>query len=481
MKLLWNRKFVFFLIPYLVLYFISSHNALFWDTIQFAGDHPNWYYDNHFSNFLLPDSCDSGHPPAFGLYLALVWTLFGKSLWISHTAMLPFIILLVAQAVRTGDLLFPHHKKYSFLCTLLLLSESVLLTQCTLVSPDIWVIAFFLLTLNAIMSRSVWQLILAVILMSITSNRAMMCAVTLYLFALSYNYDRAGITIKSKIDYIIKQVLPFMPGALLAIAYFIYHYYVKGWVGYPKYSTWAAGFEIVPAPRILKNVFILGWRIIDLGKIGTALVFVWMIILWWRKKLSFSSDERSIARSLFILFLSLFFITALPLTLYQGLLTHRYFLPLTICMTLIVVFFLFHSSIKNKVWIVAFMVLIQLSGHFWNYPRRVSQGWEGTLGHLYFYPMREEFKAYMLQHGIEKEDVATSSTLMQADSRVDLTSDTTSYKDFEQDTTTYIWYCNVSNAMNKSVDYYFRHFEIVKQAKRGHVEMVLFRRPALKK
>lgn len=477
MKLLLNRKFVFFFIPYLVLYFLTAHNALFWDTMQFAGDHPNWYYDHHFRYFLLPDSCDSGHPPTFGLYLALVWELAGRSLWVSHTAMLPFILLLVAQAVWVGDLLFPDRKSYAFWTTLLVLSESVLLSQCTLVSPDVWLMAFFLLGLNAILSRSRSQLIIAVLLMGMLSNRAMMVSFVLYLFQLSYDrqYLAAGI---SRWRYALNRVGAFVPGALVALAYFAYHYYAKGWVGAPKDPRWSAGFEMVSPARMGINVLVLGWRLVDLGKIGTVAVFLVLLIRWMRGKIVIPSERKVLIQSFGVLVLGLFLLTALPLALYQGLLTHRYFLPLTTSIVLLTVLLLACSGLKRQGLILSLMVLLQLSGHFWTYPQRFSQGWEGTLGHLYFYGMRHEFRAYMDQHGITKQQVASSSTLMQPDKKIDLGTDTVSYRDFEKDTVEYVWYCNVSNAMNKTVGYYFKHYEIVKQEKRGHVEMVLFRNPA---
>lgn len=480
MKFLFSWKFVFFFVPYLFLYFLTAHNALFWDTMQFAGDHPNWYYDHHFRYLLLPDYCDSGHPPAFGMYLALAWELAGRSLWVSHTAMLPFVLLIVVQAVRTGELLFPQQKRYSFFTTLILLSESVLLTQCTLVSPDVWLMAFFLLALNAIVDRKYGQLLLAVAVMGILSTRAMMCAFVLYLFSLSYNRAAAGQSIGEKLRYLLKQVLPFLPGALLALAYFTYHYYAKGWVGYPKHSTWAGGFEIVPLRRMGINVIVLGWRLIDLGKIATAFVFVIFLLRWLSGKIVFPADRKLLVRSFFVLFLGLFFLTALPLVLYQGLLTHRYFLPLTTCIALMAMLLIMQSQFKYKSGLILFMVLVQLSGHFWTYPQKMSQGWEGTLGHLYFYDMRKEFRAYMQQEGITKDQVASSSTLMQPDKKIDLGTDTVAFKDFEKDTTAYVWYCNVSNAMNDRVAYYFRNLEIVKREKRGHVEMVLFRRPGFK-
>jgi hypothetical protein len=478
MRFLFSRKFLIFFISYFILFLLSSHNALFWDTIQFAGDHPNWYYSNHFRYFLLPEYCDSGHPPVFGMYLAFLWNIFGRNLFVTHAGMLPFIVLIVVQAIRTGTILFPKKERFAFLTTILLLSESVLLTQCTLVSPDIWVSGFFLLAINSILTKNKRLLTLSIAAMGIISTRAMMCSVALYLFSLSFYSKEAGSSIRLWLSFAFKKVLPFLPGALLAITYFIYHYHVKGWVGYPKNSTWAAGFEIMTPAKILRNVLVLGWRIIDLGKVFTMIVFLFLSFKWIRNKINFEEDyQKQVVKSLFVLVIALFFITALPLTIYQGLLTHRYLLPLTISISILTTYLLFHSGIRYKMLVFTVMVLVQFSGHFWTYPRVVSQGWEGTLGHLFFFGMQKDFRKFMVEKGIPKDEVATSPTLMKSDYRLFLTNDTTTFKDFETDSTQYVWYCNVTNAMNRQADYYFRNFEIVKQERRGNVEMVLFKRP----
>lgn len=477
MRFFFSPKFLIFFIPYFLLFLLTSHNALFWDTIQFAGDHPNWYYSNNFQYFFLPEYCDSGHPPGFGLYLAVVWKLLGRSLFVSHLAMLPFILLIVVQAIRTGNILFPQKERFAFLTTLVVLSESVLITQCTLVSPDIWVAGCFLLGLNSILKKNNLQLTIAVLIMGIISTRAMMCSVALYLFALSYGDTGSGSSWGVRIQFALKKVIPFLPGALLAIAYFTAHYIVKGWVGYPKNSTWAGGFEIVSPGRMIKNVAVLGWRFVDLGKICTMIVFLVFTVKWLRKTIVFSTPQQSkTARSLFFLFLALLMITALPLALYQGLLTHRYLLPTTITICIFTTYLILQSDSRYKKALIAIMVLGQLSGHFWNYPRSMSQGWEGTLGHLYYYGMQKDFRSYMAEHGIDKKDVATSPTLSKADYRVYLTNDTTTFKDFELDSAKYVWYCNVTNAMNEKADYYFKNFTIVKQERKGNVEMVLFKR-----
>lgn len=478
MRLNSTQKFLLFFIPYFILYCISSHNALFWDTVQFAGDHPNWYYSTNFQYLLLPNSCDSGHPPTFGLCIALIWKIFGRGLFQSHTFMLPFIALIVWQAIRAGDLLFQNNKKAAFFLSLLVLTQSILLTQCTLVSPDIWVAGFFLYTFNGILKQNKWQIMLGVIVLGIISNRAMMCAFTLYLFSLGYGYNVSIKGLQQWFRYAFSKVIPFLPGAIIAISYFTYHYLVKGWVGAPKDSPWAAGFEFVAPKRMAVNMLVLGWRIVDLGNVFTVLTLAVTCFLWWKKKIVFESgQQRNTAFALLILILAMFWITAFPLALYQGLLAHRYLLPLNTIIGVLAIYLLFHSKMRRKnIWIVL-MILVQLSGHIWNYPLSISQGWEGRLAYLRFFPLRKDFKDFMLEHSIPKEEVATTGNMTASDYRTEMTDDTTSYKDFEVDSGKYIWYCNVANAMNKAVPYYFQHFEILKREKSGDVEMVLFKRP----
>ncbi len=182
------------------------------------------------------------------------------------------------------------------------------------------------------------------------------------------------------------------------------------------------------------------------------------------------------ARSLFLLVLVLFLVTALPLTPYQGLLTHRYFIPLYLSIGVAGVYFLCNSRFRYKKWLLAAMILVQLSGNFWNYPRSVSQGWDSTLAHLPFFEMRKDFQQYMKDNGILKQEVATAFTLCQSDSRIDLKGDTIPYKNFGQDSTRYVWYANVSNSMNKTIGYYFKYYHVLKKERRGNVEMVLFER-----
>ncbi len=279
--------FLFFLVPYILLYCVTAQNGLFWDTIQFGSDHPSWYYNNNFKYFFLPDEIDSGHPPIFGMYLAAAWQLFGKSLLVSHTAMLPFIFIMVAQAVQLGKNLFPANQAYAFFCTAVVLSETALLSQCSLISPDIPVAAFFLWAWNAIINRKSMSLGFAVLLLGISSMRGMMAAFCLYFFSLCL-YSRElmkPIAIKNLIIWLWQKALPFIPGGLVSGGFLLAHYMYKGWTGHPPpSSSWGGGFDIVPLPQIAINIGKLFWRIIDLGKILTVVVFLIGAFSWLRKK-----------------------------------------------------------------------------------------------------------------------------------------------------------------------------------------------------
>jgi hypothetical protein len=172
-------------------------NFFFWDTMQLASQHAHFFYENNnFSTFLLPDEMDSGHPPTFGFYLALMWKMFGKSLTVSHLAMLPFLLGIVWQAWKLGEKTVGEGWTLWFM--LLLIVSPVVAGQAVLVSPDIVLLFFFLMALNGILNYDFfdfydgsdlklnepfnWQLSLAILGLSAISLRGMMVVFALFVF-----------------------------------------------------------------------------------------------------------------------------------------------------------------------------------------------------------------------------------------------------------------------------------------------------------
>lgn len=151
---------------------LSLDHVFFWDTIQLGSKHAHFYFESGFTSWLLPEQLDSGHPPLFGLYLAVGWMFFGKSLWVSHLLMLPFVWLLVYQWYRLGKYLGGEQLLPYFM--LLLLVDPVVASQSILISPDLPLMGCFLLLLNSILQKRVNGKVLAVIGLAMISMRGMM-------------------------------------------------------------------------------------------------------------------------------------------------------------------------------------------------------------------------------------------------------------------------------------------------------------------
>ena len=90
----WHTILPFWLIVTIVTWLVADH-SFFWDTVQLASKHAHWYYENNFHYLFLPETINSGHPPLFGMYLAVCWQLLGKSLIVSHFSMLPFLLAII--------------------------------------------------------------------------------------------------------------------------------------------------------------------------------------------------------------------------------------------------------------------------------------------------------------------------------------------------------------------------------------------------
>lgn len=474
------RRSAVLLLPYLLLFAFTRSNALFYDTTQFAGEVPNWYYFNDFRYFLLPDHCDSGHPPGFGLYLALMWTMFGRTLEVSHAAMLPFLCLNVYQTVRMSILLFPGQRRNAWGLSILLLAQTPLLAQSTLVSPDIIVYGAGIWMLNAIWKRRPVSLAFAVLLVALVSIRGMSVAVCMFLIKWWYDHAKDG---RPVLQTGLKALIPFLPGGITGLLYLAYHYIHKGWITPTPDTPWGYAFERVGGIQLLKHQAVLLWRILDIGNILSVWVAVLLIVLYlFKRKLLVVGEGQGLKlRSMLLLLLVLFICTAWPLTLYQGLLTQRYLLFFTTILITVGYCLLVRWRIREtgKLALWTAMLAMQLSGSYWIYPSTLSLSWDCTLAHLPYYDLRREFLQYMEQEGIDRSAVVTEFPMQKPGTVIDYTSDTLRYtplNETDPEKVTLLWYSNVCNGLLKKKDYFEANFTKLKYEKRGRVEMILYRR-----
>ncbi|MEO6760159.1 MAG: hypothetical protein ABIO24_11950, partial [Saprospiraceae bacterium] len=170
-----------FIWPFLLLALVQN-TPFFWDTVQLGSKHAHFFYENGLHWAALPPAIDSGHPPVFGFYLAILWSIFGKTLPVSHWAMLPFLLGIVALLLRLGRRF--GKEKWVFWLLPLVLLDPVLAGQMTLISPDVVLVFFFLLAMDSLLGKKPWLFTLAILGLCAVSMRGMMTAGTLFVWNL---------------------------------------------------------------------------------------------------------------------------------------------------------------------------------------------------------------------------------------------------------------------------------------------------------
>ncbi|TAE43036.1 MAG: hypothetical protein EAY66_00250 [Sphingobacteriales bacterium] len=71
--------------------FLNHNHFFIFDNIVQIAIPANFYYDHNFTPYFLPNNLATGHPTFVGYYVALMWKVFGRSLWLTHLTFLPFI------------------------------------------------------------------------------------------------------------------------------------------------------------------------------------------------------------------------------------------------------------------------------------------------------------------------------------------------------------------------------------------------------
>lgn len=446
--------------------FLVRHHVFFWDTIQLGAKHAHWYYDNNFRSLLLPDKIDSGHPPAFGMYLALIWKLFGKSLAVSHFAMLPFLLGIALLLFRIGDHFGGPEK--SWMLALLAVADPVLAGQAVLVSPDIVLCCLFLLVLYGILCRQSGAQILGALGLAAISTRGMMAVVALYLFGLILNWKKNWLTP-------VRQALPYLPAGLLALVFLAYHYQQKGWIGYHEAMPWAPGFERVDMQGLLKNIAVLGWRMLDYGRLFIWLALGWLACRLWKGGDLLANEKIQQAFWLLLICLPLLSITAL---VYKGLHGHRYLLPVFLSLSILCYTLLVHTPLtahaRRLLFGAAFAGL--LTGNLWIYPDSISQGWDSTLAHLPYYSLRQKMLGYLEEQGIPLEAVGTAFPEIGPLKFRDANDEERGMKEKDLARDSFIFYSNVMNDFGDAEILRLRkEWRVEKEWEKRGVRVVLYR------
>lgn len=462
------------LVPALLVFLVEDH-ILFWDTIQFAGKHAHWYYDQRFSFLLLPTGIDSGHPPVFGMYIALTWVWFGKSLAVTHWAMYPLLVGIFWQLLRLARQHCRHISPYWLV--LLVVIDPVLLGQMVLVSPDVMLIFFFLLGLNAVLQKQTSRQTIAMLGAAAVSTRGMMVVIGLFFYEL---WLRWPLWRQQPLAGVVKITLPYLPSGLFALAFLTYHYVQTGWIGYHPDSPWAYGFERVDVAGLIRNLAILAWRWLDYGRFALWVVLFWMLYQYSGRRSQLLKHARSAVEGKFMM-LSVILMVFLGVSFlsFRGLNAHRYLLPVFMLFTVTIVLMIDRwLSRKKRRFCLIFIFVALLSGHLWVYPDRIAQGWDATLAHLPYYQLREDMLLYLQERRISPDLVGTAFPDIGPMRFRDMSDRNFGFHRKDLAIDSLVLYSNIMNDFtDEERDILQQHWIEEVRLQKGGIKMILYRKP----
>lgn len=467
-----NKKDFLVILPYLIIFalltWMVSGNSFFWDTIQLGSKQAQWFYENNFRYLFLPNEIDSGHPPVFGMYLALCWKLFGKTLAVSHWAMFPFLSGIIVQAWLLIRKLID--KKYILPALALFLADPTLLSQSTLVSPDIVLVFFFLMAINLLMNNKKSWLVFVLAGLSLISMRGMMAVIAVFLihaFVRFSNKTKSPGPVISLIPYYFIAVLP-------AVLFLIMHYFNKGWIGYHPSSNWASSFKIAGFREMLKNILILGWRLADFGRIFSWIfMLVFIFILSGKKLWDEKTKQLAVFSGITLLVISPFFI------IYHNLSLHRYLLPAILMMSLFTVYLVFQKTKPGGFRVAIYLILLTglLSGNLWKYPQGIATGWDATLGHLPYYKLRSSMIKYLDEQKIPIEKTGSAFPNLSKLKYTDLSNDLRNFKEKDVTKDSFIVESNIFNDFsNNEMEILREEYSVSKEFEKYGIHVRLYER-----
>ena len=456
---------------YGLLTLLSQHLPFFWDNVALVSRIAHFYYDSQFSTLLLPTAMDSGHPPFYGIFIAVVWSVFGKSLAVSHWAVYPFLVAIGIAYYHVSRFFLP--STLLPFAMLLLILEPTLLAQSVLAGFDLALVSFYLLGLCGILYRKRWLLAIALTVLVFISLRGVLSLFMLgacHLFFHLFNE-------KKQLAAFFKENVPaYIPAVLLFAIWLVYHHAQTGfWFSNPD-SQWAEYYQFVDVKGFLWNLAIVGWRFLDYGRVAIWLpLFVVTAYFFWKKRETKGAKKTLLTA--FILLPLLIFIP--PLIIRTVPIVHRYFIVFFLLGGIGILAFLNDLLTKRNCSSFVVICLFLISGHWWIYPDHIAKGWDGSLACLPYFSLIEKAHQQIDNQQISYNKVGSEFPAVNEISVTHLNDDNRHFIDKEEQPLKEFNYILQSNVMNdfspSEMQLLDQHFNLKKEFRRSGVYICLYR------
>lgn len=436
-----NKSVEIFLLAFsLILIIISRNYPFYWDNIVQISVPANWYFDTNFNYFFLPDDIATGHPTFIGMYFAAIWKLFGKSLFVTHLAMFPFVFGLaiqINQLIRNLEI----QKNTGFVILIFVLLDTTLLSQMSLITFEVFQLFFYILCINAILNNKKHILSIAFLCLVLTSLRGTICGGGIVLFHIIYDFYKYR-------NFVLKRYIPYLLGIFAIIAFLFYFYFEKGWVVHNTVSNaWKESAEFASPMEILRNIGVFAWRLVDFGRV---IIFVFFALFIF-KLIKERKYENSTLRTLFLIIVSQFVVIFPIIIIYKNPFGHRYFIPIIIPVFILVILWVNLFNKEKKIFLtLAFTCLI--SGHFWLYSKKTAQGWDASTIHWNYFNVRNKMLKYLNENEININNIGTFFPNTDSVKYIDLDTKDIRFKDANINEDNFILYSNAFNVEDVIID-----------------------------
>ncbi len=379
--------------------------------------------------------------------------------------MIPFLFGIILYTFKIGTHLLDESKAYYLI--LVFLADAIFIGQAILISPDIILVFFFLMAIYAVFEDRSNLKIIAAIGLGLISMRGMMTLGAIILFDLWKDWKLANFKDQ------IRKLFVYIPAIVTILFFLVFHYINTGWVGYHEESAWASAFNRVSLLGFFRNVGIYVWRLIDFGRLAVWIVLV--IALF--KNDNFLKDKKHFALFLLAAFTEL--LIAPVLILHQGLLGHRYLLPITLSLSILMWYSVFTADLLQSQKKLLFTIVIStlLLGNLLVYPRKISQGWDSTLAHIPYYSLRNKMISHIDDLGIPKSAIGTSFPNIGPLKYFDPKKEEEGFPEMDFENQEYIFYSNVYNDFtDEQIDDLENNWELEKRFNSLTVEVCLYKK-----
>lgn len=449
-----NKPFIIVSAIFLIVKCFLLDTYFFWDSLVIISRPATYLFENGL--FSLPFPTEFGIAPTFPqYYTALMWTIFGKTLLVTHLSYVPIILLLLFQTYKLCKQFV--EKEFLFLTFLFVVADATFVAQTLGLYADLFLLAFAVWTINNILGNNKLKLSISLFLLATVGERGMLIAVALTLLQFVVEYRREqNFWIPLK-----KTLCVFLPTFICLLLFVVYQKITTGHllIDNSENSDWGAHWRLVDFQQFIKNCLVLGFRFIEYGRIFLWITFIYLLI---------KIREKVVDPFLFLTFfivLCVLLVATLPWYNPFGM---RYFLLLYLLFSLNLARNIFMVLPKHKAKIlVVFLTIVLSCSHFFVYPETLAQSWDSSLAHTPYFELRKKTIDFLKENDIPFSEVGVSFPLTECHKLTDLSEDISEFSTYDFDKNRWIIYTNIGNVDTPTIDFIHRQKLIKRFEKRG--------------